>query len=76
MTQVHVGLELSQTNDTAILFIPSLHLVPFANYICFAFIMCIGELWKAVECVVLGVKCMLTCMESEFCCGWLQCNCY
>ena len=23
-------------------------------------------------CVVMGVQCMLMCMESEFCCGWLQ----
>ena len=25
--------------------------------------------------VVLGVECMLMCMGSELCCGWLQCSC-
>ena len=26
--------------------------------------------------VVLGVECMLMCMGSEICCGWLQYSCY
>ena len=29
------------------------------------FVVCLGGLWKAVECVVLGVECMLICMGSE-----------
>ena len=31
---------------------------------------------EAVGWVVLGVECMLMCMGSELCCGWLQCSCY
>ena len=26
--------------------------------------------------VVLGVECMLMCMGSKICCGWLQYSCY
>ena len=29
--------------------------MPFANYICFALVVCIGGLWKAVECSVVHV---------------------
>ena len=25
--------------------------------------------------VLLGVQCMLLCMESVLCCGWMQCSC-
>ena len=46
-------MEPSHTDDTAIL-----HTIPTPCAICqlcLAFIMCIGELWKVVECVVLGM---------------------
>ena len=39
-------------------------------------VVCIGGLWKAVEWVVVGVQCILMCMEHELSCEWLQLNCY
>ena len=50
--------------------------VHFATYALCLLVVCIGGLWKAVGWVVLGVQCMLMCMGSELCCGWLQCSCY
>ena len=49
----------------------SKHLLWAFYQLCLAFVVCIGGLWKAVEWV-----CMLTCMENELCCEWLQLSCY
>ena len=75
MKQAHVGMEHSKTSQTRSeqyhnTFIPSLHL---ANYALCLLVVWIRGLWKAVGRVVLGVYCVLMCMESVLCCGWLQC---
>ena len=48
----------------------------FANYVLCLLVVCIGGLWKAVGREVVGVQCMLMCMESVLRCGWVQCSCY
>ena len=75
MKQAHVGMEHSKTSQTRSeqyhnTFIPSLHL---ADYALCLLVVWIRGLWKAVGRVVLGVYCVLMCMESVLCCGWLQC---
>ena len=73
---MHTGMEPSKTNQTRWEWHHNnfLHLVPFCQ-LAICFVVSIGGLWKAVGWVVLGVECMLMCMESELCCGWLQCTC-
>ena len=63
-------------NDTTTISHHPYILCHFANYALCLLVVCIGGLWKAVGWVVLGVECMLMCMGSELCCGWLQCSCY
>jgi len=43
----------------------------YTNMVC----VCCVWLWKAVGSVVVGVYCIFMCMESELCCGLLQCSC-
>ena len=56
--QAPVGMEPLKNNQTRWeqhhdTFTPSLHLVPFCQ-LCFVFVVCIAELWKAVGRVVMG----------------------
>ena len=68
--QAQVGMEpskISQQHHNT--FTSSLHLVPFC-YLCLRLlVVCIGGLWKAVGRVLLGVWCMLMCVESVYVVG-------
>ena len=73
--QVHVGMEASKTNQTKMGMTPQhFHTIPTSCAIC-------HHLHKYALCffvvgwVVVVVQCVLMCMESELCCGLLQCSC-
>ena len=71
-------MELSKTSQTrwectAITHHPYT-LCHFANCNYFVFVSCVHR--RVLEGSGVGVEYMLMCIESELCCGWLQCSCY
>ena len=64
-------------NDTTTLLRHPYILCHFAATYTNVLVACREGLWKAVGSVVVGAHVVhLTCMESELCCGLLQCSCY
>ena len=84
--QAHVGMEALKTNRTRweSMTPQHFHTIPTScailpaqfQYAMCLLVVCREGLWKAVGSVVVGVWCILMCMESELCCGLLECSCY